>query len=134
MDNALLIKEINNIESESTKNALKQLLMKIGDIAKAVDKINDIVDNNTSNISKSDMRDIYYKINKIQQNYERDYEILRDDIYKELNDIKSSIKKTNENVNYKISNTSRDLAHNLSLLRENYTSPHSRSKSNIKKI
>ena len=133
MDNSILEK-VNNIEQPTLKAILLHIHQKLQSINGDLDNITQILDANTnsnSDVTKSDILDCKHMIKKTDSVLTREIQILAEEYRRDMDLIRSDIKKIKCDVDYKVSRVNTDVTHNLSMLRNTIVTPN-RSKSNTK--
>ena len=126
-----ILEKVNTVEQNTLKSILLHIHQKLQSINGELDTITQILDGGNGDVTKTDILDCKHQIKKTESILSREISILREDLYRELDLIKNQTHKINEDTKWQISRTNNDITHNLSMLRNSFSTTN-RSKSNIK--
>ena len=126
-----ILEKVNTVEQNTLKSILLHIHQKLQSINGELDTITQILDGGNGDVTKTDILDCKHQIKKTESILSREISILREDVYRELDLIKNQTHKINEDTKWQISRTNNDITHNLSMLRNSFSTTN-RSKSNIK--
>ena len=126
-----ILEKVNTVEQNTLKSILLHINQKLQSINGELDTITQILDGGNGDVTKTDILDCKHQIKKTESILSREISILREDVYRELDLIKNQTHKINEDTKWQISRTNNDITHNLSMLRNSFSTTN-RSKSNIK--